>query len=65
MSEDDEKDPEEDVGGDPFESRAAFKIYLIDVLTSNELDQKRASKMEILDFLTLLNCMNQAGIHFK
>lgn len=42
-----------------------FKALLIKVLTDNELDQKRASKMEILDFLTLLNAMNAAGVHFK
>ena len=66
MSDEDEAVGEEaEVSGDPMESRAAFKAYLLNVLISNELDQGRASKMEILDFLTLLNCMNQAGIHFK
>ena len=43
----------------------AFKNLLVKVLTENELDQKRAAKMEILDFLTLLNVMNAAGVHFK
>jgi hypothetical protein len=52
-------------GSDPVESVSAFKNLLIKVLTDNELDQKRASKMEILDFLTLLNVMNAAGVHFK
>lgn len=64
---DDEGDSgdEAEESGDPAESKAAFKVYMINVLTSNELDQKRAAKMEILDFLTLLNCFNKAGIHFK
>lgn len=34
-------------------------------LIESGMEQKRASKMEILDFLTLLNCLNKAGIHFK
>lgn len=55
---------EEDLG-DPVESVKAFRAYLINVLVSNELDQKRASKMEILDFLTLLNALNKADIHFR
>lgn len=63
MSDDDEEEAVDQ--GDPVESKPAFKAYLLNVLTSNELDQKRASKMEILDFLTLLNCLNKAGIHFK
>ena len=50
---------------DPLESVKAFKKLLVHVLEVNELDKKRAAKMEILDFLTLLNVMNAAGIHFK
>lgn len=67
MSDDDSgnEDNDEPVLGDPVESQAAFKAYLLHTMVSNELDQKRASKMEILDFLTLLNCLNKAGIHFK
>lgn len=67
MSDDEDMSADEDAPdlGDPVESAPAFKKYLLNVLTSNELDQKRAAKMEILDFLTLLNYLNKAGIHFK
>jgi len=37
---------------------------VIDVLVSNDLAQKRAAKMEILDFLGLLSLFNAKGIHF-
>ena len=62
-----EMDDEEpvDEGADPMTSRAAFKKLVIATLESEELLTKRAAKMEILDFLTLLNAMNNAGIHFK
>ena len=43
---------------DPVDSVKTFRKYMIKVLVKNELEQKRASKMEILDFLTLLNCLN-------
>ena len=46
-------------------SRAAFKKLVISTLEAEELSAKRAAKMEILDFLTLLNAMNQNGLHFK
>lgn len=62
---DDEEDEEPVEDQDPMTSRPAFKIYLLKALTENGLDQKRAAKMEILDFLTLLNQLNRAGIHFK
>ena len=54
-----------DEGTDPLTSRNAFKKLVIETLEAEELLTKRAAKMEILDFLTLLNAMNQAGIHFK
>ena len=54
-----------DQGTDPLTSRTAFKQLVIETLEGEELLTKRAAKMEILDFLTLLNAMNQAGIHFK
>ena len=54
-----------DAGTDPLTSRAAFKKLVIQTLEDEELLTKRAAKMEILDFLSLLNAMNQAGIHFK
>ena len=58
---------EDDAGedADPLTSRAAFKKLVIQTLEAEELLTKRAAKMEILDFLSLLNAMNQAGIHFK
>ena len=65
--EDDQEEEIEDAGDetDPLTSRAAFKALVIATLEGEELLTKRAAKMEILDFLSLLNAMNQAGIHFK
>ena len=61
-----EEEIEDDVVDDnPQTSRAAFKKLVIATLEGEELLTKRAAKMEILDFLSLLNAMNQAGIHFK
>jgi hypothetical protein len=51
--------------GCPLTSKSAFKELVIKTLEEAELDKKRAAKMEILDFLTLLNAFNNAGIHFK
>ena len=67
MSDDEDVEVELDVQeeGDPMVSRAAFKTYMLKVMIDDGLDQKRAAKMEILDFLTLLNVLNKAGIHFK
>ena len=62
---DDEESDAEQVEGDPLESRAAFKQLLIKTLEENEMDKKRAAKMEIIDFLTVLNAMNKVGIHFS
>ena len=57
---DDELENDEDVeaGADPLTSRAAFKKLVIETLEAEELLTKRAAKMEILDFLSLLNAMN-------
>lgn len=65
MDDEQENDEEVEEGADPLTSRAAFKKLVIETLETEELLTKRASKMEILDFLTLLNAMNQVGIHFK
>lgn len=67
MSDDEDEaiEEKEEETGCPLTSKSAFKKLVIDTLESNELDQKRAAKMEILDFLNLLNVMNQAGIHFR
>ena len=66
-SEDEDMDGEGalEINGDPLTSKSAFKAVVINVLVENQLDSKRASKMEILDFLTLLNAMNAANIHFR
>lgn len=50
---------------DPYESKPAFKALVVSILEDNELISKRAAKMEILDFLSLLSVMNKAGIHFS
>jgi len=60
-----EMEGEADIDTDPMTSRVAFKALVIATLVSEELLTKRAAKMEILDFLSLLNAMNLAGIHFK
>ena len=64
-SDEEEEDEEVDAGSDPMTSRAAFKRLVISTLESEELLTKRAAKMEILDFLSLFNAMNKAGIHFR
>ena len=38
MSDDEGDSDEAEESGDPAESKAAFKVYMINVLTSNELD---------------------------
>jgi len=75
MSEDEEvKDEEEadeeeamadDEAEDPVKSIKAFKQLVVGTLEENEMQEKRACKMEIMDFLNLLNIFNQKGIHFK
>ena len=50
---------------DPLTSLPAFKQLVIDVLEKNDLSQKRAAKMEAIDFLNLLSVLNSQGIHFK
>jgi hypothetical protein len=51
--------------GDPLKDIKAFKKIVVTALIDNKMDQKRASKMEILDFLNLLKIFNEKGIHFK
>ena len=45
------EEEQEESTGDPKTCLIAFKKLVIDLLEENELDQKRAAKMEILDFL--------------
>ena len=59
MEDDDEQ------SNDPIKSIKAFKALVVKTLEDNEMDQKRASKMEIMDFLNLLRLFNEQGIHFK
>jgi hypothetical protein len=62
---DDEKDDEEKMedneeeSNDPVKSIKAFKTLVIKTLEDNEMDKKRASKMEIMDFLNLLRIFNE------
>lgn len=58
-------DDEESAGGDPMTCLIAFKKKVTNVLDNNDLATKRASKMEIMDFLNLLSLFNAEGIHFK
>ena len=51
--------------GDPLHCLISFKKLVVEILESNELAQKRAAKMEILDFLNLLSVFNAKSIHFK
>ena len=51
--------------GDPSTCIVSFKNLVISTLEENNLLNLRASKMEILDFLNLLNVLNQKGIHFS
>lgn len=54
-----------DGDGDPLKDIKAFKKIVVTALIDNQMDQKRASKMEIIDFLNLLKIFNEKGIHFK
>ena len=55
----------DNAGDDPLVSLPAFKQLVIDILEKNDLSQKRAAKMECIDFLNLLSLFNAQGIHFK
>lgn len=41
-----------------------MKELIMNMLTENELDQKRARNMDTDDFLSLLHLFNSKGIHF-
>ena len=67
---DDEEEEDEEIedmeeSEDPVKSIKAFKRLVVSMLEENEMDKKRACKMEIIDFLNLLKIMNEKGIHFK
>jgi len=61
--EEDGEESKED--NDPVKSIKAFKRLVVKALEDNQMDQKRACKMEIIDFLNLLKIFNEQGIHFK
>lgn len=67
--EDDEEekmdDEEEKESSDPIKSIKAFKTMVVRILEDNEMNEKRACKMEIMDFLNLLKIFNEQGVHFK
>jgi len=56
---------QEEPTGDPVTCLIAFKKLVTDLLVDNDLDQKRAAKMAIVDFLNLLALFNGQGIHFR
>ena len=56
---------EESKDDDPLKSIKGFKAMVVKALIDNEMDQKRACKMEIIDFLNLLKIFNDIGVHFK
>ena len=47
------------------EKKEEFKIFLMDILTQNNYANQRAIKMNIDEFLKLLNVFNNKGIHFN
>lgn len=72
VDDDEEEKMEEEAGeeeskeeGDPVKNIKAFKLLVVSTLEKNEMLEKRACKMEIMDFLNLLKIMNEQGIHFK
>lgn len=59
----DDETPEE--SQDPLKNIKAFKKMVVEILEENEMQEKRACKMEIIDFLNMLKIFNEKGIHFK
>ena len=47
------------------DEKSKFKIFLINLLKNNNFLQQRAVKMNITNFLELLNLFNNNGIHFN
>ena len=56
---------EEKESADPVKNIKAFKDLVVATLNDNEMNEKRACKMEIIDFLNLLRIFNEKGVHFK
>ena len=57
--EDEELEEEDKVGDDPVKCIKAFKVMVIKILEDNDMQEKRACKMEIIDFLNLLKIFNE------
>lgn len=49
----------------PAYDKKTIKGAVMALLESNNFSETRANKMDLDDFLRLLNCFNQAGIHFS
>ena len=47
------------------DDKAKFRLFLINLLKNNNFLQQRAVKMNITNFLELLNLLNNNGIHFN
>lgn len=54
-----------DDGDEEDESPGEFKQKVVKILEDCKMIEKRSSKMQIVDFLALLNAFNEGGIHFS
>jgi len=61
----DDNDNEIDVENGVKNELAEFKQKILNILTESKFNENRASKMDIDDFMNLLNIFNNSGIHFK
>lgn len=62
---DDKMEEEAEESNNPVQNIKAFKKMVVKTLEDNAMNEKRACKMEIIDFLNLLNIFNEKGVHFK
>jgi 18S rRNA (adenine1779-N6/adenine1780-N6)-dimethyltransferase len=62
---DDKDDKDEDENMTGKEELIEFKNKIMTILTENKYNEQRATKMDIDNFLFLLNLFNNNGIHFK
>lgn len=54
-----------DDGEEEDDTRNEFKEKVVKILEDCKMIEKRSSKMQIVDFLALLNAFNEGGIHFS
>ena len=59
MEDDKEEEKIEEESTDPRKSIVAFKKVVVKTLEENKMSDKRAVKMEIMDFLNLLEIFNE------